>query len=177
MSEYLRMEVKGMSRLFKKMKASTESMPLIRGMRRAGIFISGWVKARRLTGPRPKHLGVKTGRLRASIIRGSVYKRGNAYVMPIGTNVKYARIHELGGIIKKPAKTVSVGIHEYKRRGIKFVQAGSKKMTASLTYDTKAHQIKMPARPFLKPGIELKSNQREAIRLILESIKSAQMRA
>ena len=135
MSEpYVKLEIKGMPRLLRKMNATTSTVAIIKGFKRAGIHISGWIKENRLTGPRPKYLGVKSGRLRASIISGNVYKMGNKFSMPIGTNVKYGKFHELG---------------------------------------TK----RLPKRPFLQPGIENRGNQREAVRLILESIKSAQMRA
>jgi len=142
---YVRLEVKGMNRLFKKMKATTSSVGIILGFRNAGKHISGWIKENRLEGPRPKYLGIKSGRLHSSIHGGHVYKRGNKYVMPIGTNVKGKKGFNY------PAYWEGVG---------KF--AGSRRV---------------PPRPFLRPGIENKGNQKEAVRLILWSIKNAQRMA
>ena len=126
-------------------------------------FLQGWIMNNRLSGPRPAFLGVVTDRLRSSITVTKPEKIGNNYQATVGTNVIYARIHEYGGIINMPAMTRAVAIHEYKRRGIKFVKAGSKRMTGTLTYDTKAYTINMPARPFMRPAVEDEDNRQAVI--------------
>jgi phage gpG-like protein len=49
-----------------------------------------------LSGPRPRKLGVVTGRLRNSI-KISVKQINDSLKGTIGTNVKYAPVHEFGG--------------------------------------------------------------------------------
>ena len=73
-------------------------------------YLAGWVKDRRLSGPRLTYLGVVTGRLRSSITGFPVIKTGDGYRATIGTNVVYGRIHEMGGrtgrgyAVKMPAR-------------------------------------------------------------------------
>lgn len=62
--------------------------------------------------------------------------------------VKYALIHELGGTINHPGGTPYM-IGEGGRTV--FLKKGDPRAIGR----TKAHDIKMPARPYLKPGMEL----------------------
>lgn len=129
-------KLSGLSRLSKKLKASTKDSVIKKAMYISAVDIAGWVKDKRLTGPRPKYLGVITGRLRSSITAGRTIRRGNTYMTPIGTNVIYARTHELGD----------------NRRGI-------------------------PARPFLRPGIKERKNQRRILTIIKSLIEKSIKRA
>jgi len=101
-------------------------MALIEGMTRVeasakGDYLSGRALQRR------------TGRLRNSITT-SVVIEGNRVVGRIGSNVVYARIHELGGVIRpKTAKA------------LRFQVGGDWVAT---------QQVTMLARPYLRPAIE-----------------------
>lgn len=75
----------------------------------------------------------RTGRLRASIT-STVLVHGNRVTGRIGSNVVYARIHELGGIIKpRNAKALRFNIPGVGWRTVKSVT--------------------IPARPYLRPAI------------------------
>jgi len=68
-----------------------------RSLRQSASFLTGWIKDKKLSGPRPGVLGVVTGRLRSSITSLPVKKTANAYIATVGTKVVYGRIHEYGG--------------------------------------------------------------------------------
>lgn len=57
----------------------------------------GHIQQHRLSQRGPDTLGVVTGRLRRSLRPSKARVIGNAIVSAIGTNVKYAGIHEFGG--------------------------------------------------------------------------------
>lgn len=96
---------------------------------------------RRRRGGRILHL---SGRLAGSI--GSYSDNDSAVV---GTDVKYARIHQEGGEISMPARSQQT---YYRRRkdgtvGNRFVRKS--RSNYSETHSVGAHKIKIPARPFL----------------------------
>ncbi|WP_140918357.1 phage virion morphogenesis protein [Limnobaculum xujianqingii] len=101
---------------------------------------------------RPKWLGIKRdgkvlqdkGRLAASNTAFS--DNDNAVV---GTNSKYAAIHHFGGVIKKKARTQSLYFKQNKDGSVgrRFVRKS--KSNFSQTANIGAHQVTMPARPFL----------------------------
>lgn len=95
-------------------------------------------------------LKVRTGRLRASIgnpgaqgIR-SVATRDRSVLGTIGTRVKYAAIHEHGGTIRIPE------IRPRNKRALRFF-VGGREIFAKRA---RAHDVAMPARPFLGPAVE-----------------------
>jgi len=134
-------EIRGLNKLRKKMDAATEQTVILRGLKLSGLFLVRWTRRFRLTGPRPEFLGVRSGRLRSSISVRAVRKMGDSYRASIGTNVVYARIHERGGIIRaKNQEFLTFNIP-----GVGF---------------RKARSVTIPPRPFLKPAIERKDNQR-----------------
>lgn len=94
----VQLQVTGMGKLLKKMKASTKEAALTRGMFQSALFLARWSKNKKMRGPRPDILAVVTGRLRSSIAVTRPVKHGGRYTTKIGSNVKYARIHELGGM-------------------------------------------------------------------------------
>lgn len=65
---------------------------LRRSVQRLVLRLTSWVKERKLTG---QVLNVRTGRLRRSI-HGEVVTEGAEIMGVVGTNVEYARAHELG---------------------------------------------------------------------------------
>lgn len=65
----------------------------------------------------------------------------------VGTNVKYAAIHQLGGAITKPARQATV---RYRSVAGRVLFAGKKHKRATERQVTMpAHQVVIPARPFL----------------------------
>jgi len=94
----------------------------------------GIIQTEYLTGPRPQKLGVVTGHLRSSI-RSKVERKDKRLIGTVGSyGVKYARIHELGGIIRpKTAKALRFQVEPGKWVTVK--------------------KVEMPARPYLRPGV------------------------
>lgn len=112
-----------------------------------------------LTGPRPDKLGVRSGILRRSI----THKVDRPRVMvQIGTNVKYAAIHEYGGTIKHPGGTAYF-VRDGKAVFISNAAAAGKNYPR-----TRAHSITMPARPFLRPAI--KDERQRTMQVITETV-------
>ena len=114
--------------------------------------IQEWIMSRRLAGPRPTYLGVITGNLSSSIAVGRTEKITGGYEVKIGTNVVYAAIHEFG--FKGPIDIKSF------IRGTSRVSAHTRKMN-------------MPARPFMRPGLEDKENQRFVLDRLQKRIEEA----
>jgi len=75
---------------------------VVRTVQRLGYAVEARSKAGYLTGPRPQHLGVVTGRLRGSISHGAADSRsrleesGSAVYYYVGTNVGYGKLWEEG---------------------------------------------------------------------------------
>ncbi len=104
----------------------------------------GVAKKRHLSGPRPENLQPVTGRLRSSIT-SRVTARDKNIEGVLGTNVKYARLHELGGEIRVTDRMRKYFWARHKRTG------DEKWRNMALTKKT---AFKFPARPFLQPAIE-----------------------
>ena len=118
-------------KLLKKLDPTQRDEVIKTSLFQSALFLAGWIKTNRLSGPRPQFLGVVTGRLRSSITATPTEKAGNVYFCRIGTNVVYGRIHEYGG------------------------QTG------------RNHLVNMPARPFMRPAVEDRSNQQ----MVLQDLK------
>lgn len=97
-----------------------------------------------LSGPRPQHLGVISGRLRSSIT-SDVQEEGDEYLASVGTNVKYARGWELGF-----NGTVNVKGH------LRVVSKVFGKSVSAAIAAVRAHtrQVNQDARPFLEPALK-----------------------
>lgn len=69
-----------------------------------------------------------------------------------GSNVKYARIHQLGGTIDMPAREGHVTLKSIRRKGggvrSRFARRGAKGATER-AINIRGHQIHIPARPYL----------------------------
>ena len=100
---------------------------------------------------KPPHL--QTGHLNESIEEETlrIPKGNGAYVFVgrVGSNLEYARIHELGGVIKHPGGTP----YFIKDGELVFVRKG----TSNTLPVTKPHDIPMPARPYLRPALRMSS--------------------
>lgn len=92
------LQITGLNELVKKLDNATKNEVVSNALTFGALSLTAWIKDKRLSGPRPTYLGVKTGRLRSSISAGQVEHSGNEYLVKIGTNVVYASIHEFGGM-------------------------------------------------------------------------------
>ena len=100
---------------------------------------------------RPKWLGIKhrQGRvLRDSgALQNSISERSDDDTAIVGTNLPYAAIHQFGGPIQKPARTATV---RYRSEAGRILFAGRKHANATAKQvNIPAHQVDMPARPYL----------------------------
>lgn len=93
------------------------------------------------------------------------YLRGQIHWQPdgddavrVGTNAKYGAIHQFGGTIQQPARQATVHFGAGKAKHL-FVK--KKKAKRSLQVSIGAHQVNMPARPYL--GVN--AGDQEQIRL------------
>jgi phage gpG-like protein len=124
----------------------------------------GYAQSKHLSGPRPDELGVVTNRLRLSLNASPAVASGNTVTSAIGTNVKYAAVHEFGF-----DGEVQVEAHERRRlsqttsRFEVNISTGSirkrtgraKRATLGVT-TVRAHSrhMKMPARPFISNSVD-----------------------
>ena len=105
-----------------------------RGMKEAVLLVAGTAKRNYLSGPRPAKLGVLTGHLRRSIAT-EVRDSGGNVVGVVGSNLKYARIHEQGGtIVPKKAKY------------LKFLHKAAGHWVS-------LKRVEIPARPYLSTAL------------------------
>lgn len=136
-----------------------------------------WKPVSRATAKRKARAGrtkllIWSGRLRNSI----TYQAGAAQVA-VGSNVRYAAIHQLGGSIEIAARSQKAKWGHWSkteadtegnrttRKGFGFVKAGRKKFTKEGAVEIGAHTITEPARPFLPDGND--AGDRAAINDIL----------
>lgn len=106
----------GTSELISKLNGIARQEVIIKSLDSGGLLLAGWSKKNRLSGPRPKYLGVVSGRLRSSIASGKTQKRGNEYTNRIGTNVKYAPFHEYGTRYLRKRPFLSPAIEDQKNQ-------------------------------------------------------------
>lgn len=65
-----------------------------------------------------------------------------------GSHLVYARIHQLGGAIEMPSRAGKVSIKQIRGKGNRFVRAKAKG-AEERTFTRSAHQVRIPARPYL----------------------------
>lgn len=102
----------------------------------------------------------KTGRLAASI-RAAITNDAAT----VGSNVRYARIHNEGGEIKHEARTTNLYFKQHKNGSVsrQFVKKRNSNFVQSATIG--AHTVKMPARPYLQlTGEDIKELENTATR-------------
>jgi len=139
--------------LIVKLSTASRGEAMTRSMDQSGLYLTGWIKKFRLTGPRPRNLGVVTGRLRSSLSSSRAEKTSTGYTTRIGTNVKYAEVHEFGfrGVVRVRGFT-------RRRKGIsEFVSAHSRRMD-------------VPARPFMRPALSDRTNQMKILDIFTVNI-------
>ena len=107
------------------------------------------VKSDKLSG---QVLNVRTGRLRRSINQRVTVKDNGVYGV-VGTNVKYGRVHEMGG-------RVTVKAHLRMQR-----MAWGKRMKNARMVEVRAHVVDYPERTFLRSALrEMEPDVRRALR-------------
>lgn len=77
-----------------------------------------------------------------------------------GSNVRYARVHQLGGVIDMPPRAGSVTLKKIRKKGgirTRFARTGAKGGEVK-TVSIRGHQVRIPARPYL--GISAYDRQR-----------------
>lgn len=163
-------------KLLNKLRAITRADVIKESLYQGGIHIGGWIKDKRLSGPRSKdRLGVISNRLRSSITTSPAEQSGDTFSVKIGTNVVYAPIHEFGGVIHKKAAIRTIWFKKFKSGKRKGRLLFSKEKNASFgsELDFRAHDINMPARPFLRPGLEDEGNRKWVLNNLRKNISKA----
>ena len=84
------------------------------------------------------------------LLRGSIHYELNGDTLEVGTDRKYGAIHQFGGVVKIPARTQTVKIGTKGKNKGRFMKAKSKAAHAiERTFTIPAHDVTIPARPFL----------------------------
>lgn len=65
-----------------------------------------------------------------------------------GSNLVYARSHQLGAVIDMPPRSGTVNLKNIRRKGNRFVRPGTKDAESRIVA-IRGHQVTLPARPFL----------------------------
>ena len=90
-------------------------------------------------------------RVTTQLYRSIVYEATDASV-EWGSNVEYARVHQLGGVIDMPAREGTVTLKSIRRKGggirSRFARTGTRGATSRVV-SIRAHQVRIPARPYL----------------------------
>jgi len=131
-----------------KLKKTTDRMSknMDKGLVQAAILLQGSIKKDFLSG---QVLNVRTNRLRSSVTYTNPEGSPGGRFLKVGTNVKYAPIHEYGAtIVPKTAKVLRFNIPGVGWRS--------------------AHKVIIPPRPFMKPA--LKDNSDKIVRIIQKSV-------
>lgn len=161
-------KIEGLDKLIKKLGAATAQEVLEPVMYKEALNLAAWSKKNRLTG-RPG-LRVVSNRLRSSISVSRSIQRSK-FEFFIGTNVKYAAIHEFGGVIHKNARS-SLQVFSRKSRGINKGQfKKNPKFGKGFTF--KEYDIRIPARPFLRPALEDQENRAHIVNSVTKAINEA----
>lgn len=86
-----------------------------------------------------------------------------------GSHLKYARIHQLGGVVDQPARQATVSIKNIRKKGNRFARLGAKGSSQRLAM-IKGHQVHIPARPYL--GVSAQDRD-EAANIIADHLREA----
>ena len=143
-------------------------MPAIaKGMDQANLFAVSAIQRDRLTGKGPfpvsdHKLGIRTGRLRGGLWASPTTTSGTEAETGIGDNVKYAAIHEFGGVIHHKARTGTARLRTDRAgnllRQIGFgnlaiFARGSHKRAKNVDYTAGEHDVTIPERAPIRTGI------------------------
>jgi len=143
---------KSLDKLVRKLEAASRERVFFEALNSTALHMRHWILTERLSGPRPLYLGRVTSVLASSISIVPAHREGETIVAKIGTNVKYARIHEYGGWIAPKNKP--------------FL-AWKSRETGKWIYTTKP--VYIPPRPFMKPAIKDTRNRG----IVIDELKKA----
>lgn len=174
----------------KALKAAPQRMVagIAAGMEKANAFVVSDIQARRMTGKGPfpveeNRLGIGDnpgGRLRASLRATKPVIDGMTVTSSIGSNVVYARIHEFGGVIHRPAKETTVRLRlnkkgelerQAKYPGLAVFASKHHKRVRSVSATVGAYDINIPPRAPVRTGIH--ENAPTYARMIQESVAAS----
>lgn len=109
----------------------------------------------------PRTAAQRIGRGRSARLRGystilrvtnRLYQSISYAVLPSGiewgSNLVYARIHQLGGTINMAPREGTVTLKNIRKRGNRFVRSGTRG-ASSRTVSIRGYQVNIPARPYL----------------------------
>lgn len=172
MSEIV-LKIEGVKELMKKLDKTKADEVKREALFESGQYLAGWIKEKRLSGERPKFLGVKTGLLRASIKYSMPEKNGDEWTERIVTDVVYARIHEFGGIIRpKNKKYLRFKILTSMR--FMSLKGGVRLKNPVANYRWIAtKKVVIPKRPFMQPAIEDEGNKEMILDILKQRIEGA----
>lgn len=134
----------------------------------------GYMQANKLSLRSPTTLGVVSNRLRPSMRKSAAVVGETTVDSSIGTNVKYAAIHEFGfdGVVQvKQHKRRIIAYDRYEKRGSRFIQTQS-----GIKGIVKPHSMhmRMPQRSFIRTTIEeRRSNYSQSISAAISSAWNA----
>lgn len=127
-----------------------------RGLQRAAIFLTGKVKVSMnissQRGKNPSEPGMPPHRDTGALVRSVRYDLMGPYEARVGAYVPYAAIHEYGGPIFHPGRSVA-GRVQAKGRGRK-TKKGYYAWKVS-GHEIRPYTVHMPARPYLRPALDL----------------------
>lgn len=111
-------------------------------------------------------LGMRTSRLRTSANASEATVSGDLIISAIGSNVKYAAVHEFGGRIHHPAREVKVRlrtdargnlVRQLKNSNLAMFAGAHHKRVKEVTSQAKAYDVDMPERSPFRTGIKERS--------------------
>ncbi len=102
---------------------------------------------------------------------GSIHHEVQGDTVTIGTNVKYAGVHQFGETVQVPARQGSSKVGTKGKNKGRFMKASSKAKHAIVkTYTVPAHERSFPARPFL--GLS-KSDEKQVVDIVKKHVARA----
>jgi hypothetical protein len=137
-------------------------------MDRENQLTIGNIQKAHLTGkgpfpPEEHRLGVRTNRLRSSVTASGAAIVGERVESAIGSNVKYAAVHEFGRTIHHQARAGSVRLRTDAKGNLLGQRSNGKlavfakkghKRAVTRTYQAGAYDVEMPERAPFRTGIE-----------------------
>ena len=155
------------------------------GMDKANAMTVSHIQQARLTGigpfPVAEHrLGVRSGRLHEALWASKATVIGTNVESAIGDNVKYAAIHEFGGVIHHEVGAGTARLRTDRQGNLLrqtghrhlavFAKAGHKRVK-EVAYEAGAHDVVMPERAPIRTGIQ--ENLQQYGQMVSEAIQEA----
>jgi phage gpG-like protein len=124
----------------------------------------GYIQRKKLSQRGPTTLGVRTNRLRSSVWQQPAAIAGDVIVAAIGSNVRYAGVHEFGGTFTRTSKAGSVRLKadssgNVQKRGnlATFAKRGAKNVKTVSFAGGKSYSVTVPARAPFRTGLQERS--------------------